>query len=75
MSGNPKNSIWLDIAFIVVGVIILLLLFMPAQYAGYRLAGYIGVGIFLLFLVWREVRRKKEKGKKENADTVDDRDE
>ena len=57
---NEKNSLWLDIAFIVVGILTMVSLFMPKYYTGYRYAGYAGVGVFLIFLVWREVKRKRK---------------
>ena len=55
---DKKPTLWLDIAFIVIGVITLLLLFLPRAYAGYRIAGYVGAGVFVLFMLWREVRRR-----------------
>jgi hypothetical protein len=58
---NAKNNLWLDIAFIVVGILTTVLLFMPAHYVAYRQAGYVGVGIFAIFMVWRQVRRRREK--------------
>ncbi len=57
---NERNSLWLDVAFIVVGILTMVLLFMPKYYTEYRYAGYAGVGVFLIFLVWREVRRKRK---------------
>ncbi len=60
---KEKNNLWLDIAFTVVGLVTLLLLFMPAQYAGYRVVGYVGTGIFVGFLIWRELSRRREKKK------------
>ena len=63
---NGKNTLWPDIAFTVVGIITLLLLFMPKYYTEYRVAGYVGVGVFLIFLVWREVKRRRENGSVES---------
>ena len=58
---KEKNTLWLDIAFTVVGIITLLLLFMPKYYTEYRVAGYVGAGIFVGFLIWRELSRRQEK--------------
>ncbi len=63
---KEKNSLWLDIAFIVVGILTMVLLFMPKYYTEYRVAGYVGVGMFLIFLVWREVKRRRENGSVES---------
>jgi drug/metabolite transporter superfamily protein YnfA len=68
---SKKNSLWLDIAFIAVGIITMVLLFMPKDYTEYRYAGYAGAGIFVAFMVWREVRRKrreKKSGEKESGE-------
>jgi membrane protein implicated in regulation of membrane protease activity len=59
---SKKNSLWLDMILIAVGVITLLLLFMPKYYTEYRVAGYVGVGVFLICLGWREMKRKKKEG-------------
>ena len=64
---NSKKHIWLDIVFILVGLITLLLLFMPEMYMEYRYVGYAGVGVFLVFLLIREYLRKKEKKSEEGG--------
>lgn len=63
--GNSKKSIWIDIAFMLFGVITLLLLFMPVEFYGYRIAGYVGVLVFLIFMFIRERKRKREKKEQE----------
>ena len=70
---TPKREMWLDWAFIALGLVILLLLFMPEQYIEYRYAGYAGVAVFLVFLIWREYRRKKaKKAGNENVESKND---
>jgi len=56
---ESKQGLALDLVFIVVGILVTVLLFMPEYYTGYRTAGYVGVGVFLIFLVWRRMRRKR----------------
>lgn len=58
---ESKQGRALDLVFIGVGVLTTVLLFMPEYYTGYRTAGYVGVGVFLLFLGWREWRRRRDK--------------
>ena len=67
-----KRNFWSDLLFIAIGVITLVLLFMPEPYKEWRMAGYIGVGIFLAYLIIREVRRKRSKqGGEEGQNTED----
>lgn len=58
------RSMGADIFFIVVGLIALLLLFMPVEYMGCRYAGYASGSLFLVWLVVREVSRKRDKTRK-----------
>ncbi|MDR0954736.1 MAG: hypothetical protein LBM20_05075 [Rikenellaceae bacterium] len=56
---SEKRDRQIDLLFIVLGLLILVLLFMPDPYADYRTAGYVGVAVFLAFLLVREIRRRR----------------
>jgi hypothetical protein len=56
-----KNTLALDMIFLIGGALTILLLCMPKEYVGYRAAGCVGAGIFAFYLVWREMKRKRAK--------------